>query len=199
MPKKKKEDLLISRELYIKSGIHVGSKRKNKKMAKFIYRIRPDGVAIMDIEKIDKRIRLAAQLLAKMNNVLVVGRKPAAKKAVKKFAETVGFKYIIERFMPGTLTNPKYEKYMEPDIVLITDPVIDEQAMEEAIKSNIPIIAICDTHTNPDYVDLIIPANNRSRKSLAVVYWLLAREILLLKGKIKKSSEFKLTPVDFFK
>lgn len=196
---RKKEDLLISRSLYLKAGTHIGSRRKNKKMKKFIHKIKADGLAIIDVEKLDERIRIAARFLASAKKPLVVGRKPAVQRPIKKFAEITGFDCVVGRFMPGTLTNPKYEKYMEPDVVLISDPMIDTQAMDEAIKSNIPIVALCDSATDTSDVDFIIPVNNRSRRSLALVFWLLAREILKMKGKIKRNSEFNYTPADFLK
>ena len=99
--------------------------------------------------------------------------------------------------MPGTLTNPNYEKFIEPDVVLITDPLSDRQALKEAVKARIPVVAICDTFNETKNVDLVIPANNKGKKSLALIYWLLAREILKVRGEIKSDEEFKYSVEDF--
>lgn len=189
--------LLVPKKSYLASGIHFGSKRKTKDMKKFIYRIRPDGVAIFDLEKIDERIKVAAKFLARAKKILVASRKPIAKSAIEKFGEIVGAKVVAERFPPGMLTNPKLDIFYEPDVVLIVDPIIDEQALSEAIKASIPLVAICDSMHETRGIDLIIPANTRSRKSLAFLFWLLAREVLKERGKIKSDKDYKFSIKDF--
>lgn len=184
--------LLIPKQEYLSVGIHIGMKSRTKDMKKFIYKIREDGLAVLDLKKLDDRIKVAGKFLANSNKIFVVGRKLNSHKPIKKFSEVVGCDYVVGRFMPGTLTNPNYERFMEPDVLLLTDPLSDQQVMKEAVDSRIPIIALCDTFNETRNVDLIIPCNNKGRKALALIYGLLAREIMKNKGE-----EFKYKLEDF--
>jgi len=195
MPKK----LLIPRQQYLASGIHIGTKQRTKQMREFVYKIRTDGLTVLNLRKLDERIRVAAKFLARSEKILVVSRKMVAFKIIKKFAEIVGAKAITGRFMPGTLTNPSYKGYFEAGVILIVDPLVDHQALSEAVKARVPIIAICDTFNETRNIDLIIPANNRGKKALATLFWLLAREILKERGEIKSYSDFKYKIEDFLK
>jgi len=191
--------LLIKRQDYLITGIHIGSKQKTKDMKRFIYRIRPDGLAILNLKKIDERISIAANFLSRMNNILVASRKQIHKKAVKKFGEIIGAKVVTGRFMPGMLTNTTYEDFYEADVVFVLDPVSDIRAIEEAVKARVPIVAVCNTDDEIKNIDLVIPANNKARKSVALLLFLLAREILKKRGIIKSDSEFKYKLEDFLK
>jgi small subunit ribosomal protein S2 len=189
--------LLIPRKDYLASGICFGAKTKTKDMKEFIYKTRPDGLTILNLKKIDERIRITARFLARNKNILVATRKKIAKEAVEKFAEIVNAKAFVGRFLPGTLTNPNSENFYEADVVFITDPLTDKRALQEAVKARVPIVAICNTSNETKYVDLVIPANNRGRKSLAMMFYLLAREILKERGEIKSDEEFKYKLEDF--
>jgi len=189
--------LLISRQDYLASGIHIGMKQRVADMKEFIYKIRDDGLAVLNLGKIDERIKTASKFLARSKKIMVVGRKAVVHDAVKKFGEVVDANVIIGRFMPGTLTNPQYKKYFEADVILITDPLVDYQALKEAVKARVPIIGVCDTFNETRNIDLIIPANNKGKKSLAVLFWLLAREILKERGSLKSDSDFNLMSDDF--
>lgn len=191
--------LLIPRQQYLASGIHIGTKQKTKQMKEFIYKVRSDGLTVLNLRKLDERIRIAAKFLARSEKVLVVSRKAVASKIIKKFAEVVNAKAVVGRFMPGTLTNPSYKDYFEADVVLIVDPLVDHQALKEAVKARVPIVAVCDTFNETRDVDLIIPANNIGKKALATLFWLLAREILKERGVIKSYSDFKYKVEDFSK
>ncbi len=184
------EEFLIPKQDYLSAGIHIGMKSRTKDMKKFVYKVREDGLAVLDLKTLDERLRVAAKFLADKKKILVVGRKLNSHLPIKKFAEAVKCDFIIGRFMPGTLTNPNYEKFMEPDVVILTDPLSDYQALKEALNSRIPIIALCDTFNETRNIDLVIPCNNKGRKSLGVIYWLLAREIL--KGRGEKEFKYKL-------
>ncbi len=184
------EDLLISKQEYLSAGIHIGMKSRTADMKKFIYKVREDGLAVLDLKTVDDRIKLAAKFLSRAKKILVVGRKSNAHDPIKKFSEIVGSNYIIGRFMPGTLTNPSYKKYMEPDVVLLTDPLSDYQALKEALDSRVPIIALCDTFNETRNIDFTIPCNNKGKKSLSLIFFLLAREILKDKGQ--KEFNYKL-------
>lgn len=193
-------ELLVPLNVYLSTGIHIGMIQRLKVMAPYIYKVRQDKLAVFDIQKIDERIRLAAQMLSKYEpqDILVVSRKRNGQKPVVKFTEAVeGSNARYGRFMPGTLTNPNYDGYFEPKIVVVTDPFADRQALLEAFNANIPIIGLCDTYNNPQYVDLVVPLNNKGKKSVALFYWILAREYLKLRNVIKGYAEFKFTLEDF--
>lgn len=191
--------LLTSRKQYLASGIHIGTKQRTRQMKEFIYKIRPDGLSILNLKKIDERIRIAGKFLARHTKILVASRKPIAANILKKFSEIVKCEVVTGRFMPGTLTNPSYKKYFEAEIVLVVDPLLDSQVIKETLKARIPVIGICDTFNETKNLDLIIPANNRSAKSLSLLFWLLAREVLKERGEIKTYKDFKLKPEDFVK
>ena len=185
---------------YLSAGIHIGMKQRIKAMERYIYKVRPDKLAVFNIQLIDEQIQNVANLLSQYapEDILVVSRKKNGHKPVVKFAEAIGgAKVIYGRFYPGTLTNPNYEKYIEPKIVIITDPFLDRQIVEEAFKSNLPIIGLCDTFNDPKKLDVIISMNNKGKKAIALVYWLLAREILKNKGEIKGDAEYKYSLEDF--
>jgi small subunit ribosomal protein S2 len=189
--------LLISRQDYLASGIHIGMKQRVADMKEFIYKIRDDGLAVLNLRKVDERIRVAAKFLSRCKNIMVVGRKSVAHEAVKKFGEVVGAEVIVGRFMPGTLTNPQYKKYFEADVIVTIDPLIDYQVLKEAVTAGVPVVGVCDTFNETRNIDLIIPANNKGKKALATLFCLLAREILKERGSIKSDSEFKLKAEDF--
>ncbi|MBS3054990.1 MAG: 30S ribosomal protein S2 [Candidatus Aenigmarchaeota archaeon] len=191
--------LLIPREEYLAAGLHIGMKQRTADMKEFIYNIRDDGLAVLNLSKVDERIRLAAKFLARGKYVLIVGRKMAAQESVKKFAEVIDAKSSTGRFLPGTLTNPQFKNYYEADIVLVSDPLIDYQALKETVTARIPVIGICDTFNETRNIDLIIPANNKGKKALATLFWLLTREVLKERGTIKSDEEFKYKITDFGK
>ncbi len=191
--------LLIPRQQYLASGIHIGMKQKTRDMKEFIYKVREDGLSVLNLRKIDERIRVAAKFLSRHEKILVVSRKSPVQEGMKKFSEIIGAKLILGRFMPGTLTNPSYKEYFEAEIVFIFDPLIDYQALREAVKARIPVVAVCDTINETKNIDLIIPANNKGKKALATLLWLLAKEILKERKEIKADSEFKYKVEDFSK
>lgn len=189
--------LLIPRQNYLASGIHIGMKQRTEDMKDFIYRIRSDGLSVLNLRKIDERIRIVARFLARANVILVAGKKSAAPEAIKKFAEVIGAKAYLDRFTPGMLTNPMVKKYVEVDVMLINDPLVDYQALREAVKARVPVVAVCNTFNETKNIDLILPANNKGKKALATLYWLLAREILKERGTIKTEKEFQYKIEDF--
>lgn len=191
--------LLISRQEYLASGIHIGMKQRTADMKEFIYKIREDGLAVLNLRKLDERLKIASKFLARAKKILVVGRKTAAPEALTKFSEIIGAEVVTGRFMPGTLTNSNYKKFFEADAILIANPLNDYQALKEAVKARVPIVAICDTFNETRDVDLIIPANNKGRKALATLFWILAREILKERGQIKSYDEFNYKITDFAK
>ncbi|MEE9323523.1 MAG: 30S ribosomal protein S2 [Candidatus Aenigmarchaeota archaeon] len=189
--------MLVDRTEYLTSGVHIGMKTCTKYMKQFVYKIRDDGLAVFNIQKVDERVRIAAEFLSKFEDILAVSRKGNGVIPVKKFAEVVGGKAVTGRFPPGTLTNPSFREFCEPDVIVAVDPLIDRQVILEAKKKRIPVVALCDTFNEGDDVDLVIPANNNGKKSLALIFWVLTREILKTRKKIKDNKEFKHTIKDF--
>jgi small subunit ribosomal protein S2 len=177
-------DLLIPVEDYLGAGVHIGTQQKTKDMERFIHRVRTDGLYVLDVSKTDGRIRTAADFLSNYTpeQILVTSSRQYGRFPAEKFAEAVGARARTGRFIPGTLTNPKYDGYIEPDVVVVTDPIGDAQAVKEAITVGIPVIAMCDSNNQVSNVDLVVPTNNKGRKALSVVYWLLANEVLDRRG-----------------
>lgn len=189
--------MLVDKLKYLEAGVHIGTKTCTPGMKRFIYKIRADGVAVFNLQKVDERIGIAAQFLARFKKPLFVGRKEVARQALTKFAEATGCKTIAGRFSPGTITNPSFRDFFEPDVIFVIDTLIDSQAVKEGKKKRIPIVALCGTFNSLKDVDLVVPANNNGKKSIGFILWVLAREFLKKKGRIKKDSEFKFSPEDF--
>jgi len=177
-------DLLIPVDDYLGSGVHIGTQQKTKDMERFIHRVRTDGLYVLDVSMTDQRIRTAADFLANYDpqQILVASSRQYGRFPAEKFADAVGARARTGRFIPGTLTNPEYDGYIEPDVVVVTDPIGDSQAVKEAITVGIPVIAMCDSNNQTSNVDLVVPTNNKGRKALSVVYWLLANETLDRRG-----------------
>ncbi|MFP3215014.1 MAG: 30S ribosomal protein S2 [Candidatus Micrarchaeota archaeon] len=193
------DELLIDQATYLEAGVHIGTKVKAPGMKRFIYKIREDGLYLLDLPEIDRRIRLAAKMLARYDEkeIVVTASRIYAIAAASKFAEITKTRLLQGRIMPGVFTNPNRDDFIEPAIVLVSDTRNEKQAVKEASKTNIPVIALCDTDNWIKFVDLIIPCNNKGRRSLAVVYYLLAREFLKEKGIIKSNDEFNYKISDF--
>jgi len=187
-----KTKLLIPREKYLSAGVHIGMTTKTANMKRFIYKIRPNGLAVLNVGLLDKRIGYAANMLSAAKHLLIVTRKDSSQKPVEKFAEVIGAKAIVGRFMPGSLTNPSFKSFFEPDMLFVTDPLADRQAIKEALKIRIPIVGLADTFNETTYIDTIIPCNNKGKKSLALIFWLLAKIIIE-----SRNEKFDLKPEDF--
>ena len=191
--------MLLEKEDYLSAGVNIGMRRRVEDMKPFIYRVKKNKLAVIDLEKTDERIETAGKFLANYEpeDILVISRKAIGHKPVVKFAEATGAEDIFGRFMPGTLTNPNNDDFMEPKVVIVTDPIEDKQAAGEAVEAKIPVVALCDTVNKLEYIDYAIPANNKGRKSLAVIYYLLAREYLKNRGEIESDDDFDYEIEDF--
>ena len=192
-------DLLIPEDLYLLSGAHIGTQQKSADMKEFIFKVRTDGLYVLDIKKTSERMKVAAKFLARCDppSVLVVAARQYAQKPAKSFAEALGFRSMAGRFVPGSLTNPSLRGYVEPSTLFVTDPAADVQAQREAVAINIPVIGFCDANNDTRYVDLVVPANNKGRRSLALIYWLLAREVLKERGQLASNEAYTPTIEDF--
>jgi len=180
------EELLTGLDEYLAAGVHIGTRIGTKSMKKFIYLIRSDGLYVLDIRSTDVRIRTIAKFLARYepNQVAVFSARQYGQVPASKLSKTCGFLSVPGRFIPGTLTNPEFSGFIEPEVILVTDPRADKQAIKEANKVGIVVVAMCDTDNELKGVDLCIPTNNKGRRALALVYWLLAREVKRARGEI---------------
>ncbi|MCL2114764.1 MAG: 30S ribosomal protein S2 [Methanobrevibacter sp.] len=192
-------ELLIPLENYLAAGLHIGTQQKTSDMEKYIFRVRSDGLYVLDIRKTNERIISAAKFLAKYDpeDILVVATRQYGQAPVKKFGEIIGCKTIPGRFIPGTLTNPNYNKFIEPKIIVVTDPRSDSQAIIESKQIGVPIVGLCDTENLLSTVDIVVPVNNKGRKAIALVYWLLARQILREKEIIDEFEDLDIPATDF--
>ena len=199
MMAEKAEKFLIPLDEYLKVGVHIGTKSKTKFMEPFIYKIRPDGLPVLNVQEIDKRLKLLANILTMYNaeDIFVVCRRENGWKAVRKFSELTGIKNITSRYPPGILTNPGLDDFIEAKILFVIDPWPDRNAVKDATRCGIPVVALCDTNNDAKDIDHIVPCNNKGKKSLALIMWVLAKEFLISKGVIKKDSDMKLKVEDF--
>lgn len=192
-------DLLIPNEEYLKSGIHIGTKFKTRYMKDFIYKTRQDGLSVLNIESIDARLRVLISFLKQYepSDILVVSRRENGWKGVRKLAELLGVKFFAGRYPPGVLTNPGLEQFVEAKVVLITDPWPDRNVITDAIKVGIPVVALCDTNNQTNNIDLVIPCNNKGKKSLGLIFYLLTKGIMEARGMINKGQAFEHTVEEF--
>ena len=195
----KTKTLFVNQDTYLASGIYIGMSRKLKIMMPFIYKVRLDGLCIFDLKKIEQRIQMLVKWLSKYktNEILAVSRKKNGHKAVAILEKATGIKTVYGRFMPGMLSNPAYRAYFEPKILIACDPYGDKQAIEEAYKINIPVVCLCDTYNFPRLVDFVIPLNNKGRKSIALFFYILSKELLKENKTINGDAEFNFTLDDF--
>ena len=193
------EELLLPRDTLLSAGIHIGTRMKTKEMEQFIYRVRSDGLFVLDVKKTDDRIRATAKFLARFEpaKIAAAAARLYAQEPVTKFCEVTKATPVIGRFIPGLLSNPIYPNRIEPEVLIVSDPRADSQAVKEASSAGIPVVALCSTDNEFSGVDLVIPTNNKGRRALAVVYWLLARQILREKGELAPDKDLPLTIEDF--
>ena len=193
------QEFLIPLDLYLKVGLHIGTKFRTKYMEPFIYRVRPDGLAVLNVQKIDRRIDVASKFLSQYRpeDILIVCRRENGWRAAKLFSKLTGIRVFIGRYPPGLLTNLALENFTETKIMLVTDPWPDKNAVNDAVRVGIPIIALCDTNNTANNVDLIVPCNNKGKKSLGLMFWVIAKEYLKNRGVIKKDEDLKVTVDDF--
>jgi len=180
------ESPLVPYDVYETHAVHIGTNQKSSDMQRFIDTDRADGsgLHLLNHNLTDERIRKVAKFLAQYDpeRILIVSARQYGQRPARKFAQSIGAKRIVGRFIPGTLTNPQLRTYMEPEVLFVTDPAADSQALSEAVSTGLPIVGIVDANNTLRNVDLALPANNKGRRSLALIYWLLSREILTLRG-----------------
>jgi len=193
------EELLLSQDTLLSAGIHIGTRMKTGDMEQFIYRVRPDGLFVLDVKRTDDRIRVAAKFLARFEpaKVAATAARLYAQEPVAKFCKVTGATPVVGRFIPGLLSNPLYPNRIEPDVLIVSDPRADSQAVKEASSVGIPVVALCSTDNEFVGVDFVIPTNNKGRRALAVIYWLLARQVLRERGELPVDKDPTVTIDDF--
>jgi small subunit ribosomal protein S2 len=193
------ETLLLPRDTMLSAGIHIGTRMKTLDMEPFIYRVRPDGLFVLDVKKTDDRIRVTAKFLSRYerSKVAIAATRLYAHEPIKMFCKLTGATPLIGRFVPGQLSNPQYTHRIDPEVILVSDPRADAQAVKEASKVGIPIVALCSTDNEFTGVDLVIPTNNKGRRALAVIFWLLARQVLRERGELGPDKDPPVSIEDF--
>jgi len=193
------ENLLLPQEVLLSAGVHIGTRVKTKDMEPFIYKVRPDGLYVLDMEQMNERIKISAKFLSRMDlrKVVVASSKRYGKTPVDTFCEVIGCMPVTGRFTSGAFTNPIYSGFFEPVAVIVTDSLADNQIVEEASQIGVPVIALCSTDNTKSNVDIVIPMNNKGRRSLAIAFWLIAREILRERNELPASGEMTQTIDNF--
>ncbi|MFH1212184.1 MAG: 30S ribosomal protein S2 [Candidatus Woesearchaeota archaeon] len=196
---KENTGLLVPNEVYLKAGIHIGTKFKTKYMDNFIYKTRADGLSVLNIQKIDERIKVMSNFISQYepNDILIVSRRENSWKAVRAFGNLIGCKIFAGRYPPGVMTNPRLDGFVEPKILVVTDPWPDRNAVQDAFEIGFPVIALCDSNNQTNNIDLVVPCNNKGKKSLGLLFWLAAREFQKNKGIISGDQEFKHDMIEF--
>jgi small subunit ribosomal protein S2 len=193
------ENLLLPQEVLLSAGVHIGTRVKTKDMEPFIYKVRPDGLYVLDMEQMNERIKVAAKFLSRMNlsKVVVASSKRYGKSPVEMFCETLGCVAMTGRFTSGTFTNPAYSGFFEPTAVIVTDNIADDQIVIEASQNGVPVIALASTDNSKSNADLVIPMNNKGRRALAIAFWLIAREVLKERNELPASGEMRYSIDEF--
>jgi small subunit ribosomal protein S2 len=199
METQQNDNLLLPQEVLLSAGVHIGTRVKTNDMKPFIYKVRPDGLFVLDMDKMNERVQIAAKFISRMDisRVVVASSKRYGRLPVHKFCEVTGARPLIGRFTSGTFTNPTYAHFFEPVAVIVTDALADQQIVVEAAAVGVPVISFCSTDNNLSNVDIIIPINNKGRRSLAIAYWLLARQIKRELNELSPEQDFSVSIDDF--
>ncbi|MBS3089406.1 30S ribosomal protein S2 [Candidatus Pacearchaeota archaeon] len=172
-----KSDTLVPMEDYLKSSIHLGTRVITPDMRKYVYRRRADGLAVFNTALLDDKIRESAAYLAKFDpkDAIIVCKRESGWKAVQKFSEATGIRSFLKKYPAGILTNTNLENFFETEMIFICDPWLDKNALHDANRIGIPVMSICDTNNFTQGINQILPGNNKSAKSLGMIFYLLTK------------------------
>jgi small subunit ribosomal protein S2 len=187
-----KTGMPVKQEVFLEAGVHIGTKIRTSDMREFIFKRRDDGLYILDLRKSAEKLMQAAKVIAKHKpeEVTVVASRVYSSNPATRFAELTGVNLIKGRFIPGTMTNMNVRGFMEPRLLLVCDPKGEHEALVESAKNGVPVIGLCDTDNETKFIDLIVPINNKGKRSLALIFYILSREVMVAQGKIKSYDEF---------
>jgi small subunit ribosomal protein S2 len=176
-----------ARQLLVKNGAHIGTQRKVSHMGDFVFKVREDGLAILNVRETLDRLKTIASFIAryKPEDVMVVAAREQSQRPAERFAKAIGAQSVAGRFIPGTMTNPSLRQFTEPKVLIASDPYADRQPISEAVARGMPVISLASTNNTLTNVDIVLPCNNKGRRSLAAVYWLLANYVLFERGELK--------------
>ncbi|MBA45671.1 MAG: 30S ribosomal protein S2 [Euryarchaeota archaeon] len=181
-------EYLLPLDIYQQHFVHIGTQQSSAHMKPFLEDKKQEGTGLylINLDETNKRFSIVSNFLSKYDpaDILVVSARQYGQRPARRFAQAIGARHIVGRFIPGTLTNPRLRSYIEPKVIIVTDPQADQQALSEAVNSGLPVVGICDANNTLRFVDIVLPANNKGRRSLALVYWLLAREVVKAQGRV---------------
>lgn len=185
---KRKKETLIPLEDYVKYSAYIGTKIIVPPMRQFVYKRRADGIAVINTNSTDEKIKEAVEFLAKYapENVIVICKRDTGWKAVELFSKLTGVKAFTKKYPAGIITNPSLPNFFEPELLIVCDPWLDKNALNDAITTKKKVIALCNTNNYSFGVEKVIPCNNRSNKSLGLIFYLITREYLKAKGVDKE-------------
>jgi len=191
--KAEKTGMPVKQEVFLEAGVHIGTKIRTNDMREYIFKMRDDGLFILDLRKSSEKLMQAAKVIAKYHpeEITVVASRVYSSNPATRFAELTGVNLIKGRFVPGTMTNMNVKGFMEPKLILVCDPKGEHEALVESAKNGVPVIGLCDTDNETKFIDLVVPINNKGKRSLALIFFILSREVMLSQGKIKGYDEFK--------